>query len=358
MSGDRKSGETLEQFAIRKAWEYGHFWNPSLPNVQNVKQADLTSLRATDAVVVEAFRSFALSDVSRYAKHVFNIHGRAPVFDGQFGPAVQAMMEDAGGRCPVPDYAPPKGVVFSFDDPDLQHVVEQMQARGVQAALGNGNWQNCHNVNDAHCATVQVDPSGLPSFLSPVFKTVLTRVQKAYADIGLLFRFLDGQKKDILTGEEFNSNINIDMSFSSSSSGWIGLAIVGTGETCGGRIWAKFLNTYKGGTTQESVITQWTSLIKHELCHNCGFSHSSGGVMNPSIVNNLPPEWSDSDPTTPKLKRAFSGVPVAVPGGGPTPIPPVDPPTDSIQAQINALRQENLIQGVQIQYLLNRINKK
>lgn len=357
MIEDRRPGESLEQFAIRKAWELGHFWNPANPNGANVKQEDLSRLKVTDPVVVDAFRSLALSDTTNYARHVFEVHGRPPQFDGQLGPALQAMIEDPAGRCPVPDYAPPAGVVFAFDDPYVQQVVEQMQLRGIQAALGNGNWQSCHNVGNAHCATVMVNPAGLPSFLEPVFKTVLGRVQKAYADIGLLFRFLDQQKKDLLTGEEFNSNVNIDMSFAGSSSGWIGLAIVGTGETCGGKIWAKFLNTYRGGNSPESIITQWTSLIKHELCHNCGFSHSSGGVMNPSIVNNLPPEWSDNDPTTPKLKRAFSGVPVPVPGAGPTPQPGPVPPDMSLQAQIDALRQQNLIQDIQLQYLLKYMRK-
>lgn len=357
MIEDRRRGETLEQFAIRKAWELGHFWNPRNPDGANVKQADLTKLTVADPVVVDAFRSLALSDTTNYAKHVFQVHGRPPEFDGLFGPALQAMVQDPAGRCPVPDYAPPAGVVFAFDDPYVQQVVEQMQQRGIQPALGNGNWQNCHRISNAHCATVMVNPSGLPSFLQPVFKTVLTRVQKAYADVGLLFRFLDQQKKDLLTGEPFDSNINIDMSFVNSSSGWIGLAIVGTGETCGGKIWAKFLNTYRGGSSNEAIITQWTSLIKHELCHNCGFSHSNGGVMNPSIVNNLPPEWSAGDPTTPKLVRAFSGVPVAIPGGGPTPTPGPVPPDMSLQGQIDALRQQNLIQDIQLQYILKQIKK-
>lgn len=355
MMSDRKPGETLQQFAIRKAWEYGHFWSPENPNGANVKQADLPNLQVTDRVVIDAFRSLALSDVTSYAKHVFDKHARAPHFDGIYGPALEAMILDPSGRCPVPDHAPPPGVVFAFDDPDVQRVVEDMQARETQPALGSGNWQSCHNIVNAHCATVQVNPQNLPSFLAPVFKKVLTRVQKAYADVGLLFRFLDGNKVDLLTGETFDSNINIDMSFSTSSDGWIGLAIVGTGERCSGRIWAKFLATYRGGGSEEAIITQWTTLIKHELCHNCGFSHSSGGVMNPSIVNNLAPEWSQNDPSTPKLIKAFSGVPVPIPGGGPAPGPGPQPPADPVQAQLDALRQENLIQQIQIDFLLKKL---
>lgn len=358
MIEDRRPEESLEQFAIRKAWELGHFWNPASPNGANVKQEDLSRLKVTDPVVVDAFRSLALSDTTNYARHVFEVHGRPPQFDGQYGPAMEAMIFDSAGRCPVPDFSPPPGVVFAFDDPDLQIVVETMQARAVLPALGNGNWQSCHNIGDAHCATVMVNPGNLPSFLMPVFKKVLTRVQKAYADIGLLFRFLDMSKVDLLTGEKFDSNINIDMSFSTSSDGWIGLAIVGTGERCSGRIWAKFLATYRGGGNEDAIITQWTTLVKHELAHNCSFTHSSGGVMNPSIVNGLPPEWSANDPTTPKLKKAFGGVPVPIPGSpGPTPGPAPQPPADPVQAQIDALRLKNIVQDVQLEWLIKQVRK-
>jgi hypothetical protein len=358
MISDRRTDESLQEYAIRRAWQLGHFWNPANPNGMNVKQSDLKNLNIRDQVAIDAFRSLAMSDVGNYARHVFEKHGRPPQFDGQFGPALQAMIEDPAGRCPVPDYAPPKGVVFAFDDPSLQQVVEQMQIRGIQAALGNGNWQSCHSIGNAHCATVMVNPARMPEFLKPLFKTVLTRVQKAYADVGLLFRFLDQSKKDILTGEVFDTNINIDMSWESSSSGWIGLAIVGTGETCGGRIWCKFLNTYKGGSTDEAIISQQTSLLKHELGHNCGFGHANGWVMNPSIVNNLPPEWHPSDPTTLKLKRAFSGVPVPVPGSAPNPNPdPIpQPPADRVQEQLDAIRLQNIIQDAQLKWLIGQVN--
>lgn len=359
MIEDRRPGETLEQFAIRKAWELGHFWNPKNPNGANVEQADLTKLTVADPVVVDAFRSLALSDTTNYAKHVFQAHGRPPEFDGQFGPALQAMVQDPAGRCPVPDYAPPAGVVFAFDDPDIQQIVVKMQAQSTQKATGNGNWEGCHNVGNAHCAIVQVNPGNMPSFLAPVFKTVITRVQKAYADVGLLLRYVDMSKTDILTGEKLSTGVNIDCSFSTSSSGWIGLAQVSSSESCSGRLFQKFLSTYRGGSSNEAITTQWITLLKHESAHNCGFLHTNGGVMNPSIVNNLAPEWSASDPTTPKLKKAFSGVPVLIPGSpapepGPDPTP--RPPADSVQEQLDALRMQNIIQDVQLTWLIGKVN--
>ena len=80
--------------------------------------------------------------------------------------------------------------------------------------------------------------------------------------------------------------------------------------------------------------------------------------MNPSIINGLPSEWVSSDPTTPKLKKAFSGVAIPIPGSPvPGPGPGPQPPADPLQAQIDALRQQNLIQDIQLQYLLKYMRK-
>lgn len=346
----------MQEYAIRFAWEHGHFFNPENPDGLNVTQDMLPSLRVTDQVVIDALISLSKADATAYTRATLDAHGRVPNFDGELGPAMQRMIESPEGRCPVPDYAPPPGVVFAFDNPWLQQVAEDMQRRAVLPAYGSGNWRGCHGVGEFHSATVRVDSAKLPSFLRPLFVDVLSRVQKAYANVGLLFRFLDEDKTDLITGEEFDSNINIEMSFVSSSDGWIGLAIVGTGETCGGNIWCRFLNTYKGGSTTEAIVTQWVTLIKHELGHNTGRSHTNGGVMNPSIVNNLPNEWVDADPSTAWLRKQFGGVPVPIPG---TPIPPKPPggggPVDATQKQIDAINLKNVVQDVQIQWLTDQV---
>lgn len=357
---DRMPGESIEQFAIRVAFEYGHFWNPNNPEGHNVTQADLVNLKVTDPVVVDALISLSKMDATAYTRESLNETGKLPAFDGRLDNALLRTM-DAANRCPIPDYAPPAGVFFAFDDEWLQQVVLDMQMRAaapIQFALGSGNWKSCHGQQNIHCCTVMVDSGGLPSFLKPVFKKVLVNVQKAYADVGLLFRFLDQQNVDVLTDETVNSNINIDMSFVGSSSGWIGLAIVGTGESCGGRIWCRFLNTYKGGNSEEAIITQWTTLIKHELGHNTGRGHTSGGVMNPSIVNGLPTEWALNDPSTPWLKQQFSGVPVPIPGTPKPPDPP-KPPTvgGDWEKEMAEVRLKNTIQDVQLQWLTESVRK-
>lgn len=361
---ERRPNESLEQFAIRCAYEWGHFWSPDVPDGPNVRQQDLALLRATDPVVVQALVSLAKSNAVRYTRASLDTLGRLPHFDGQIGPAMTQLIMDPEGRCPIPDYAPPPGVVFAFDDPALQDVVTTMQARAVLPALGVGNWQGCHQTSGIHCVSVMINPANLPSFVAPVFKRILQRVQAAYAGVGLLIRFIDQQKRDVLTGEEFTSNVNIDMSFVTSSSGWIGLAIVGTNQTCGDRIWCRFLATYRGGQSEESIITQWTTLLKHELGHNCGFSHSAGGVMNPSIVNGLAPEWSGDDPTTPKLRKAFSGTPVPIPGvpgppdgPGGGPVPPTPPAEPDWRKRVDEIHLKNVVQDVQIQWLTDAVRK-
>lgn len=348
----RKPGESISQFAIRTAWETGHFWSPDNPDGRNIKQSDLKNLKPSDPVVVKALMSFSKFDVSRYTRHVTEVHGRAPNFDGELGPAMEKMIEEPNGRCPVPDYVPPVGTSFTFTDPDLQKVVERMQLNLALPAIGSGNWPGCNSIGNFHCAAIGVNTSGLPAFLKPLFTQVLKNVQIAYAGVGLLFLFIENGK-DILTGKSFSGPINSDMSFVNSSDGWIGLAIVGQNESCSSKIWCKFLNTYRGGSTDAAIVQQWTTLIKHELGHNCGRSHTSGGVMNPSIVNGLPTVWGSDDPSTNWLKGQFGGVAVPIPGGGDVPVPPNPPMT--VEERLKAMELKNAIQDAQIKFLIEKV---
>jgi hypothetical protein len=348
----RKHDETIQQFAIRTAWEYGHFWNPNNPDGLNVTQADLAKLQPTDPVVVDALISLSKMDAVRYTNACLDAHGRAPQFDGVLGPAMGAVL-NSEGRCPVPDYAPPLGTSFLYDDPALQQIAERMQQNLALPATGSGSWPNCHNVGNFHCCTVGLDTRLLPSFLKPVWTQVLTNVRQAYAGVGLLFKFIENGK-DVLTGSSFNGVINTALSFVTSSSGWIGLAIVGQNERCNSTIWCRFLATYQGGSTSAAITTQWTTLVKHELGHNCGRGHTSGGVMNPSIVNNLPVEWTSSDPSTTWLKQQFGGVPVPIPGNPIPPLPPT-PPGTTIEQRMREQEVLNAVQQATIQWCVNKI---
>lgn len=359
---DRKTGESLEQYAIRTCWELGHFWGPDNPDGWNVRQSDLKSLKVSDPIVVQALRSMSEIDTIRYSKAVIKHHHRLPMFDGTLGPAMRELLEDPYGRCPIPDYAPPPGVVFAFDDPQLQQVVERMQddTNVPDFLVRSGNWPRCHGVGDFHCANVQVDEANLPSHVRPLFKRILAKVQLAYRQVGLLFNFYDPQGTDYLTGKSLEANVNIKMSFVRSSAGWIGLAIVGKGQRCGDQIWCQFLSTYTGGRTDEDIITQWVTLILHELGHNCGLSHSRGGIMNPSLITGLLGYWALDDPSRPTLVDWFGGVLVPMQGDDPAPDPPTPPtpiPAD-VQTQLNNMNLRLAVQEAWLGWCTDQIRKR
>ncbi len=232
-----------------------------------------SGLTLRDDCVVQAMRSFQSLD-NQFDLVAPAVHGGRPMdVNGEMGPATSLVM--GLQRCGHPDYERP-------DD--------------VAEAVGRGNWPRCHDVGDFHAVSIKIANSP-PSFLAPLFDRVKERVKQAYAELGLLIHW-DGR-----------SPVNIDFSFVSRSSGWIGLAIVGNGQSCNSRIWCRYLSSYRGGSSDEQIVTQWTTLVKHELGHNCGLSHSRGGVMNPSIVNGLPISWKN-DPSEGLLKTRFGGVPV------------------------------------------------
>jgi len=344
----------VEQKVIQRAWDTGHFWSQeALKEGGVLSLSDLKKVKVTDPVVVAALRSLSQSESVVYSSACEHIYGRQPVFDGAVGPAMAAMVQVP--RCYVPDVPPPPNAAVDYSDPDINTVARMMQDDSIRQATGSGNWAHCHGVGDYHSAVVRVKTSGTPSFLKPVFSDVLKRVQKGYAGIGLLFHFIDENKTDLLTGEEWSGAVNIEFSFVSSSSGWIGLAIVGNGQGCTSNIWCRYLSTYRGGSSADSIARQWTSLIAHELGHNCGLDHSRGGVMNSSIVNNLPDPWVDSDPSTRILKSWYGGEPVPMDKPEP-PAPPKPDRIDELEKRVDQVEAKLLAQLGVNQYLLSRIS--
>lgn len=195
--------------------------------------------------------------------------------DGEAGPATRALL--AQERCMNPDY----------QDPDDENM-----------ALGSGNWKSCHQIGNFHAATVLLsDP--VPGFLQPHWDTIWKRVVEGYAEIGLALKKVDSGRP------------NIKVEFVPPKGGWIGLAIVGRGQSCGDSIWAKFNTGYKPA----NLINEWTTLFMHEFGHNCGLGHSSGGIMNPYIIRGLPNSWKN-DPSYNLMAQRFGGKPV------PTSTPP------------------------------------
>jgi hypothetical protein len=278
-----------EQEAIQRLWDLGHFANPAKADTFNVEEKDLGKLRLEDEVVRQAiasYQDFMAIDGDRLS---LDHHGRPMIHDGDVGPATKDLLEIE--RCGNPDYY-----------------------REPLPAVGTGGWARCHDIGNFHAAKVKLIPSGMPSWMTQqVFRErIWPQVVAAYDEIGLHW---------ILVDSGFS---NTTLEFVSRSSGWIGLAIVGRGQGCNDEIWSRYLATYTGGSSLESKIQQWVTLIKHELGHNSGLGHSRGGVMNPSIINGLPVSWKN-DPSESQLRKWYGGEPV--PGGNPLPPDTPQPPT-------------------------------
>lgn len=344
----------LEKRAIEAAWKAGYFWDPKRPEAMQVKQSDLPKLSVDDDFVVDVLIAYSKGNAREYTKSCLNTLNRLPNFDGVVGPAFAAFVEIP--RCPVPDFAPPKGTSFLFDDPDVQAIAERMQRNQVAESFGQGNWPGCHDIGSFHCVAIKWNTSGLPSFLEPVFLKVLRNVRAAYAQTGLLILFTDPSGTDLLTGKQVPGQINVNASFVGSSAGWIGLANVGQNETCStSALMCKFLNTYRGGSSLSDIEIQWTTLIKHEVGHLTGAMHTNGGVLNPTLVNGLPTLFQPNDPVTAFLMRMHGGVAVDIPGD--VPQPPTPPPGHpTIESRVKSLEAEIAKQDAINAWLIAKIH--
>lgn len=223
---------------------------------------------------IASYQDFMTHDLERLClKH----HGRPAHADGDIGQATRDLFEIE--RCGCPDYGE------AHDH--------------YQPKIGTGNWPGCHGIGDFHAAAVYVDDRQMPSFLEPVFEKVWARTVGAYQEIGLQ-----------LIRVQNPGEANIVASFVLTSRGWIGLAVVGHGKSCGSQIWCKYLARYR----PSNVVGSWTELFMHEIGHNCGLNHTRGGIMNPSLISGLPPTW-DNDPSESVLNRYYGGEPIPVNDG-------------------------------------------
>lgn len=228
-----------------------------------------------DADLPRQFVTRAIASYQEFHSHLcdelcLKHHSRTLRCDGEPGPATHELFDRP--RCECPDYG-----------------------SDVQAATGSGNWKGCHNIGDFHAAKAYIDDRRMPGFLKPHFDEIWDNTVAAYRAIGLLWMRTDDR-----------SSANTIISWETGR-GWIGLAIVGQGKTCGSQIWAKFAPSYNPSKT----VRMWSGLFMHELGHNAGLQHTRGGVMN-SYLLSLPASW-EGDPSRSILARKYGGVPV---GGG------------------------------------------
>jgi hypothetical protein len=238
---------------------------------------ELDHLTLEVAEVREAVKSYQAMYATQLEPLIATHHPQrqsaAVIVDGEIGPAMLDLLNQP--RCRCPDYM-----------------------MGPEQLVGSGNWKGCHGIGDFHAAIVRV-ANALPPFLTPHFGAIWQRVVQSYEEIGLRF-----------VRDDTSARPNIDISFVEPDGGWIGLAIVGQNETCATKIWARFDKDYRPA----NIVSEWTTLIRHELGHNCGLGHSQGGCMNSYIVAGLLPTWR-GDPSYPLLAKRYGGQPV--PGSHP-----------------------------------------
>lgn len=277
---------------IETLWKYGHFSNPEYPTGIFITPTDsefpvlpnsLKKLSLNDEPVKQAIRSYQNFFKPQFDGFAIQSHNRTGYVDGEIGPATLELLQME--RCGLPDFQ--------------------------LLATGSGSWPaGCHpDWPNNHTFTVQMNKSGMPSFLKNIIEPAWDLCRAAYADMGIVF-----------IREDNNNKANTYVTWTRGS-GWIGLAIVGNNQQCGTRIWAKFDNRYQ----PSDLINQWARLLAHEFGHNMGMGHSQGGVMNPSLIGGKfdKDEWR-GDPSEPILKRWFGGVPINLNPAPPT--PPVPPP--------------------------------
>lgn len=276
-------------------WQYGAFDSPDALEVDRVKAVDLPTLQPTDKVVKAALRAYQNVMSQAFDPIALELHGRPAIRDGEFGPATERLLKVE--RCGHRD----------FPDPDAPR-----QALGT-----NGNWKGCHGIGNFHCCVVRITDN-VPSHWKPIFGDILNIVTEGYRVIGCQL-YWTGPGAPFDTAPE-GARHQTEMQWVSFSSGWIGLATVVLGMSCNASpIFNRYLASYLSGSSRETCLAMLPTLVMHELGHNHGCEHTSGGIMNPSILR-VKQSWI-GDPAENFFKRQYGGEPVPSPGPGPGPGP-------------------------------------
>lgn len=280
---------------IQFAWKHGHFFNPQYPACHGIRAEDLPTLTLADKEVIDAMKSVQASD-SNIIPFAWLYHQRAMVVDGDVGPATQALAMMP--RCPIPDFAPPPGATFDTGIPELNRVIESMQAR----ATGRGSWPaGCYGHSDVHEVKISYEPSGASSKQKEWLPEIKKRSHAAVAAVGV--RLIE-----VPVGQA-----NIAVSFRPLGGSVIGLAEFNSG-TCGDSVFCYLNPNYSPNLDQVLV------LLLHENGHNWNLDHRAGNIMNPSILNTKP-AWIErngtqvtyQDNSFPTLRTYFGGEPLDPP---------------------------------------------
>lgn len=296
---------------IKTLWELGYFWCQGHPDCHEFKVVE--NMDIDDAPVVAALWSYQQFHYSALNYQTELLYSEPHRVTGNYGEATKAVM--AAPRCPLPDFAPPPGAKFSYADADLQNAVLRMQA------VGSGSWpMPCQKEG----VTFSVDIRRQPDSMRERWAAIKLSVVADYARLGVkLVEVAFGQRANIRVSWENLSRVG---------QGVIGLAEFNN-ETCSDDIFCKMDPGYYPDDDQ---IRQ---LFEHELGHNMNLPHTSGGIMNPSIIDGWV-GFVPSDPSVPRLTRFFGGEPIDPPP------PPPPPPTGNLAYEgITVVKQNGVVIG-------------
>lgn len=275
-----------EQQIIQWLWKYGHFRNPAFPETANVQESDLPKLTLTDPVVQLAVKSIQDLDANLARVLVPKHHQRALIADGDVGPATLELMFDVP-RCGEPDYA-----------------VEE---------AGEGSWPvpGC-DLSDAqrdsvHSVRFFVDASNAPSEHKAYLDKVLLGAQYCCAEAGLRVRYVTAAPHEL------------KIQWKPIGGSTIGYFNILQRSTC-----QQSLSGYLDSGYKPEWFTFCTLLIHEALGHGIGHSHTSGGIMNPSI-SKVPPsprgypsykiDGSGGNTAWNRMVKWFGGQEVPIAGG-------------------------------------------
>ena len=156
----------------------------------------------------------------------------------------------------------------------------------------------------------------------------------AEMDIGMKWLFRENGK-NFLEDTSVEGQTATNMQFSRDMGGPIGLANVPGGSLpCSHQTYFnRYLASWKSGSTLAEIINSLVILVLHELgLHMKGFSHTNGGIGNPSIRPRLRPTWR-GDPAESMQVSGYGGVPW--PGEPDPPTPPQPPISDEWPGPVN-----------------------
>lgn len=282
-------GDELKRYLYR----LGHGNNPDMPT--GLRADDVTKITLTSpemATMVKSFQYSMKQDLDRLTLEIFSRPGLA---DGQPGPIFQKLLEVP--RCGEPDFK-------------TAEMIEEEVSE--EATTGRGSWPaGCYKEYQGyHAIAVFIDKSGMSPQVRAIWPAIWDRVAAAYRRKGL-----------VLIEVPTKAAYNTILTFEKLSGSTIGLAIVPNSFSCVLKIWLKLDPTY----SPSALFDQTCRLLAHELFHNLGGSHTSGGIMNPSITSGafLETAWF-GDPSEPLLNKWFGGelVPPLKPDVPTEPKPP------------------------------------